>query len=66
MVGRSVGRRGVGRRRALLDRGRRTVESFYFFLELSVSLNYLFFYGTFKYQRKHFCELGAYRKVVCN
>ena len=33
MVGRSVGWRGVGRRRALLDGERRTDGSFYFFLE---------------------------------
>ena len=33
MVSRSVGRRGVGRRRALWDSGRRTDGSFYFFLE---------------------------------
>ena len=33
MVIRSVGRRGVGRRRAMSDGGRRTDGSFYFFLE---------------------------------
>ena len=33
MVGRSKGRRGVGRRRALSDGGRRTDGNFYFFLE---------------------------------
>ena len=33
MFGRFVGWRGVGRRRALLDGGRRTDGSFYFFLE---------------------------------
>ena len=32
MVGRSVGRRGVGWRRAMLDGGQRTVGSFYSFL----------------------------------
>ena len=36
MVGRSVGRRGVGRRRALSDGGRRTVGSFYSFLVIPV------------------------------
>ena len=33
MVGRSVGRKGVGRQRALSDSGWRTDRSFHFFLE---------------------------------
>ena len=43
MVGRSIGQRGVGRQRALLDSGRRMDGSFYFFLELFLFIRSLFF-----------------------
>ena len=51
MVGRSVGRRGVGRRRALSDGGQQTDESFYIFLEppffISCPLSTLLFFQSF-------------------
>ena len=43
MVGRSVGPRGVGRRRALSDGGLRTEGSFYFFLEMPNSNRYKYY-----------------------
>ena len=57
MVGRSVGRRGVGRRRALSDGGRRTDGSFYFFLEPPV-----YFFKNQENGR----EKKTGRKIVCS
>ena len=71
MVGRSVGRRGVGRRRALSDGGRRTDISFYFFLDPPPKQQFLrvekVFLGIYKHPFQpsmYFCLLNGQLNLV--